>query len=568
MTANVTDMLFEWEARDPDCVGLVTYGPDPTSAASDDNLGPSDHAPDAAGAAPRRGADTVDEPGWGRRNEHRYGDLAAGARRVATVLVTRGCAPGARVALLASNGLAFVEAFFGVLAAGGTVVPIPTNSAPPEIATRVERTGAIALLHDAGHVDLARAGAGARCPSMDIGNLAATGIGEPRGARAVLAAEATTAAAMILFTSGTTSRAQGVVISHRSLLAHTEALVSDALGLHREDRVLGILPLAHSFGCRMALLAPLRVGARVVLMSRFSAKDALAVLAREAITWLPAVPTMFVAMAQTEGPEFSSLRWCLSAGAPLPASVRLQAQQRLGAPIHQGYGLTEATFSTMDRPGDPDGDPERFAAVGRPVAGVEVELESEEGIRIRAGDRRSEAIGEILIRGDNLMDGYLDDAAATAAVLRGDWLATGDIGRFDLAGRLHVIDRKKDIILHGGNNVFPAEIEAALVSHPDVDDAAVVGQPDPYYGERIVAVVVTRAATADRAPNDPRDRVRELVEHLAVRIGRHKMPSSYTFIERLPLGPSRKVLRRALRQQVIDGALELLEPPPERGAAR
>ncbi|WP_373046605.1 class I adenylate-forming enzyme family protein [Vulgatibacter sp.] len=462
------------------------------------------------------------------RTTSTYGSIDERARRIAGGLLASGVGENDRVLLCAGNHEGFVAAFFGIVYAGAVVVPAPILSAPDEIALRVDRAGCRLALCDPEREALLRS-AGTHGITIDA---------LPEAAPLDLPRELDPGAdAMILFTSGTTGEAKGARISHASLLVHTATLVHHTLRLDIDDRVLGALPLTHSFGCRMALLAPFFAGAVVQLVPRFDAAATLALLDEESITWAPVVPTMLAAwLRQPRGPPPRALHWVLSAGAPLPAELACSAEHRLGVPVRQGYGLTEATFSTVDGPPDAP----VLGSVGRPVWGVEVRIVDADGATVG-----HETDGEIEVRGHNAMTGYLDDPEATAAVRDGAWLRTGDVGHLDAAGRLYVVDRKKDLILRGGNNVYPAEVEEVLCRHPGVAEVAVVGRPDPYYGEEVVAVVV---------PHDGAD-LRDLGSFAAAHLARTKVPRELVVIDELPLGPSGKVLKRVLRDRIAQGAL-------------
>ena len=463
-----------------------------------------------------------------------YAELDASARRAAGRLRAAGVQPGDRVALIATNGLDVVTAWFGIAYAGATVVPILILSAAAEIAFRLEHSNCAAIVHDEGRADLAEASAGTRrrIPIADLTDHGPAPGNLPESIDP-------TSGAMILYTSGTTGRPKGAVISHQTLLAHAQGIGDHALGLGENDRVLGVLPLAHSYGLRMVLLATFRAGCCAVLVPRFDAAKTLELARREKITWIAAVPTMFSAWAALpEGPTVESLRWCLSAGSPLAEEILHRAERRLGAKIRQGYGMTEATFSTINSPPD-----ERVIdSVGRPAHGVEVRVTAENGRDVAAGET-----GEVRVRGRNLMSGYLDDKPATALALGDGWMRTGDIGRLDETGRLYVVDRVKDMIIRGGYNVYPSELEAVLAEHPDVREVAVVGRPDPHYGEEIVALIVPN-------PNAHPD-LAALRAWATQHVARNKLPREWAILESLPLGPSQKVLKRELRDRVADGRI-------------
>jgi long-chain acyl-CoA synthetase len=415
-----------------------------------------------------------------------YAQLDHAALRVAAHLRAQGLTPGARVALSAANGAPFLAGFFGAAYAGVTVVPLPILSAAPEVALRVRQSGCTAALVDAPREALLRAA----CPALPVlvvhgegriaGGLQPAELAPSDGALDLPAG----ADALLLFTSGTTGGAKAARITHASLLAHTAALVHHTLQLTEHDVVLGALPWTHSFGLRMSVLAPFYAGAQVLSFARFDAQRTLAALDAGQVTWVPAVPTMFAAWtadpdhhghaertAVPPRPMAQGVRGALAAGAPLPRELRDRAAQRLGCPVRQGYGLTEATFSTIDdgRTGPTEeslvamGAPPAPLHVGAPVWGVELRIRDEAGADLPVGGE-----GEVWVRGPNVMAGYLDDEAATRAVFDGGWLRTGDLGRVDAWGRLVLVDRLKDLIIRGGANVYPSEVEDALSLHPGV----------------------------------------------------------------------------------------------------
>lgn len=479
----------------------------------------------------------VGAPGTPRRVST-YRSLDERARSVATRLARRGVQHGYRVALVGENTDAFVAAWFGILYAGATVVPIPIASAAPEVAHRLRHARCRAVLFDAERAVLVNAVLAEldfQVARFEIAHVTQTA----SDAQPYPADAAPHEPAMVLYTSGTTGEARGALISHASLLVHTSVIVHHAIGLRADDCVLGVLPLTHSYGCRMVMLATFFAGARCVLVPRFDAARTLTVMQQEEVTWLPAVPTMYAAWGdQGGGARSPKLRWGLSAGAPLPDEVARRAELRLGIELRQGYGLTEATFSTMNAPPEP----RVMGSVGRPMWGVEVRIVDAGGNDVPPG-----AEGEVLVRGHNAMNGYLDDPDATRMVSGTGWIRTGDVGRHDEQGRLWIVDRIKDLIIRGGNNVYPAEVEAVLVEHPDIAEVAVIGRPDRYWGEEVVAVIVPR----DGARPDP-DQINTWVRE---RIASTKVPREYAFVPEMPLGPSGKVLKRELLDWMNMGML-------------
>jgi long-chain acyl-CoA synthetase len=474
-----------------------------------------------------------------------YAELDALAQRAAAHFAARGVHAGARVALSVPNGRGFLAAYFGAAYAGVTILPIPPMSAAPELKARLLHARCAALVLDASDRSAHSAHeALAQCPGVSAIDVAAL-LAQPSPPDAPPRDLPPDTVAMLLYTSGTTGVAKGAMITHASLLVHTAALVHHVLRLSSADRVLAALPLTHSYGIRMTLLAPFYAGATSVLLERFRPAHVLQLLADEQISWFPGVPTMFHALAhEASSASPARLRWCLSAGAPLPREVRLRAEAKLGVPIRQGFGLTEATFSTVALPEDSGAD----ETVGPPVFGIELRIVDEAGKPCPAG-----VTGEVCVRGQNVMAGYLDDPEATRQALRDGWLHSGDIGRVDAQGRLVIVDRIKDMIIRGGFNVYPAELEAVLVTHPAIRDAAVVGVPDEHYGEEVlVALVLHPGASLTPAALD---------EFCRQNLSRVKLPRRVAFLDALPTGPSGKVQRREVRRLALEGALAT-EPVP------
>ena len=474
----------------------------------------------------------------------RYGELDRHAGRVATSLLERGLGPGDRVAICTANGLDFVAAWFGAIYAGCATLPIPASSPAREVAFRLEHAGCRALLTDAERHPVAREAVRRAGDAADL--LLVADAMENAETEARPAEVDADSIAMLLYTSGTTGAAKCACITHASLGAHTRALAFETIGLSESDRVLGTLPLTHSYGIRTTLLVPFCAGASTVFLPKFSPRRTLELCEAHDVTWLPGVPTMFIAWANQERlASASSLRWCMSAGAPLIEDVRFRAEATLGAPVRQAYGLTEANLTAINAPPD-HAVP---ASSGKPVAGVEVRIADDGGRELPQGSH-----GEVLVRGPNVMAGYLDDPLATQHVMRGGWLHTGDIGFVDADGRLSIADRSKDLILRGGASIYPSEVESVLTHHPAVREAAVVGKPDDYYGEEVAALIVLRSH-AD---------AKTLDEWVRDRVAPYKAPRFYAFVDALPRSSSGKTLKRALRGQIASGEIELQALSPNR----
>lgn len=428
---------------------------------------------------------------------------------------------GVALGLCAPNGLELVAVLIAALEAGLAVAPLSLELPTEEVAERARLFGLDAVW------------SGAHCSqerdfSLDV----ALRPSLPEGA------------ALLLSTSGTTGEPRAVVIGRDGLSRHTLGLADEVMGLGEEDRVLAALPLAHSFGCRMALLVPLACGAVVHIVSRFSARATFGLIEREGLTFAPVVPTMLSAWCAVPRSETTrtSLRWILSAGAPLPAGLRARAEAHLGCEVREGYGLTEASFCTIDGPGL-DGSQYVPGTVGRPTPGVQVRLAED---------------GEVMVRGPNLMSGYLGDPAGTDAAIVDGWLRTGDLGRWR-GERLEIVDRLKDIVLTGGFTVYPAEVERALSHVEGVAGCAVFGLPDPHLGERVAAAIVWTSEVAHEVAE-------RLLEAEAGRhLPRHAVPSRWFFVTELPLGASRKVQKRKLREALGGAAGARGASRPEHG---
>lgn len=485
-----------------------------------------------AGNAPARVALVdagADDPA---RREITYASLDRDMRRVAAALAREGLAPGDRVALIGDASVELVTAWLGAFAAGLVVLPLPPMSTSAEIAARVEHARCRAAIVDA-RSDARVLAAAPALPRLAPRALWGADV-PPRTTHVDLPGDAL---AMLLYTSGTTGAPRGVKITHASLVAHTAAIVHHVLRLAADDVVAGFLPLSHSYGVRMTLLAPFYAGARTVLLPRFDPRRAIDVARREGVTWWPMVPTMASAIGREPDARVPTLRFATSAGAPLSPEIRRRAERALGRPVRDAYGLTEATFSTIDVPDDDGG----VGTVGRPVPGVEVTILDPQGRPCPA-----HVDGEIAVRGQNVTAGYLDDDAATRLSLTEDgFFRTGDIGRVDEAGRLVVVDRLKDLIVRSGFNVVPAEVEAALLSFEGVLEAAVVGVPDDHHGEEIVAVIRADSPISLAA----------LDAHARGVLSPVKVPRRYAFVSALPIGASGKVLRRALRASLVAGEI-------------
>jgi long-chain acyl-CoA synthetase len=347
--------------------------------------------------------------------------------------------------------------------------------------------------------------------------------------------------AVIFYTSGTTGRPKGAVLSHLNLVMNATVNAFDANDASQDDIALAALPLFHAFGQTVSLNTMWRVGATVVLQPRFDAAEAITLMLREKVNTFHGVPTMFVRLVEVarDATDLPHLKLAVSGGASLPVTVLEAFEKTFGTPVYEGYGLSETSpTATTNQPHFGT----KAGSVGHTIWGVDVEIaraEIDERIELLPVGE----LGEIVVRGHNVFSGYLGLPEATAEALVDGWFRTGDLGTKDTEGFITIVDRKKDIIIRGGFNVYPREVEEVLLRYPGVGEAAVIGLPDALHGEEICAVVV-----ADPAATSALD-VEALVEFSKEHLGRHKYPRRVEVVDELPLGPSLKVLKRELRQR-------------------
>ncbi|MFF8918507.1 long-chain fatty acid--CoA ligase [Streptomyces sp. NPDC015032] len=468
-----------------------------------------------------------------------YQELWARALRCAGALRASGVRPGDRVAVLLPNSADFLYAYYGALAAGATVVPVHGLLVADEVAYVLRHSGSVALISGGPLWPAAEEGARA------AGVRAVRGVpkdGEPLPAPEPAAPDDI---AVVLYTSGTTGRPKGALLTHFNIVMNASVTAHDLLGLTGDDVVLGCLPLFHSYGQTCAMNATLRAGATLVLMPRFSGTGALELLAAEGVSVFMGVPTMYHALVEAAAEQDATarddatrrltLRSAVSGGAALPVAVLERFEETFTTQVLEGYGLTETSpVATFNQPALG----RRPGTVGHPVWGVEIGL-ADAAVEDAVVLLPEGEVGEVVVRGHNVFAGYLDDPAATAAAVVDGWFRTGDLGVRDEDGFLSIVDRKKDLVIRGGFNIYPREVEEVLVRHPAISEVAVIGVPDEARGEEVCAVVVLRS-DADAATEE------DLIAWSRDRLGRHKYPRIVRFTETLPLGPTGKVLKRAL----------------------
>jgi long-chain acyl-CoA synthetase len=459
-----------------------------------------------------------------------YAALAQGAARLAGWLRSLGVEPGDRVALTMPNLPQFPIIYYGILWAGGAVVPMNPLFKSREVAYTLRDSGARAIFAWEGMADEARAGAAeVGVPFVAVGT---TFSAELAGHDPIdLVERADTDTAVILYTSGTTGTPKGAELTHANMRRNAEATVH-LVSATADDVVFGGLPLFHSFGQTCGMNMAVSCGATLTLLPRFDPAKALEIFQRDRVTIMEGVPTMYVALVNhsDKTADTSALRVSVSGGASLPVEVLRGFESAYDAILLEGYGLSEtspvASFNHADR--------ERKAgSIGQPIEGVEFRLVDSEW-----NDTAEGGIGEIAIKGHNVMKGYLNKPAETAAVMRDGWFRTGDLARRDDEGYYYIVDRAKDMIIRGGYNVYPREVEEVLYEHPAVATAAVIGIPDPTHGEEVAAAITLKPG-ASATPDELREFVKE-------RVAAYKYPRVVWVTEELPLTPTGKILKREI----------------------
>ena len=474
-----------------------------------------------------------------------YAELDVLTDRFAAGLRASGVGPGETVGLQLPNIPQFLIAYFGMLKAGCVAVPLNVLLKAPEVAFCLGNAQARALVAWAGVADEAMKGAGdAGVSAVYVVNT--PGVPEAEAGHRfeeMLAVEPDTPpmeqtdpgdTAVIVYTSGTTGTPKGAELTHFQLYMNADT-PGRVFGIRDDDVIMVVLPLFHVFGLSSQLNVCVRFGATMSLVPRFDPAKALEVMQRDGVTVFEGVPTMFVALLHHPGLadyDMSKLRIGVSGGAPIPAEVIDAFEQKFGIVILEGYGLTETASTTTFNVSAAE---RKVYSVGKPIWGVEVQIWDDDNRPLPAG---ADHIGEIVIRGVNTMRGYFGNPEATAEAFVGGWFHSGDLGYRDEEGFYFIVDRKKELIIRGGYNVYPREVEEVLYTHPAVAAAAVVGVPDARLGEEVKAFVETAPGTT---PTE-----QELIAYVKTRVAAYKYPRMVEFRTELPKGPTGKILKKGL----------------------
>jgi long-chain acyl-CoA synthetase len=458
-------------------------------------------------------------------------DFAARVDAASLVLHGTGVTPGDVVAVRLPNRTDLVVTLFAAWRLGAAATPINPALTGAEVDHQVSDSGAkVVVTHDTSTFD----GVVTLTPEQLVtGNGSTTSIPLPTYRHEDLA--------LLIYTSGTTGRPKGVELVHSNLEALTGAIIS-ALALDEADHSLLILPLFHVNGILISVLSPLRAGGQTTIAGRFDPTTFFATLETARPTYfsgVPAIYTMLASLPDEVVPDTTSLRFVACGAAPMPAALIGRIEQRFGVVLVEGYGLSEGTCASTVNPLDGIRKP---GTVGKALPGQTVAVMDPDGMLLPAGQR-----GEIVIQGPTVMRGYLNQPEETARTIRDGWLHTGDVGVLDEDGYLSVVDRVKDMIIRGGENIYPQEIEHAIHTHPAVLEAAVVGRPHPVMGEEPVAFVALREGAQLNET--------ELIEHLTGRVAKFKLPTAVVFLEEMPKNPVGKFDKPRLRGTLSSGAV-------------
>ena len=486
-----------------------------------------------------------------------YEALKARSDKLASGLASMGIGPGSIVAMACPNIPAFPEIYFAILKTGATVLPVSLLLKAPEIAYLLEHSEAAAFLCFEGsealpigaegrkafdgvetcrHFAWITAPGASAVPSEDETS-------ETWKARGGESFEAVTRAgddtAVVIYTSGTTGRPKGAELTHMNLISHALVICNSAK-VTNEDTILVALPLFHVFAQICQMVAGIGAAARLVLLPRFTAPDCARLMREEKVNRFSGVPTMYWALLNdTTIPDEDvaaireTLTFASSGGASLPVEILERFEERFGTPILEGYGLSETSPAVSNHSPTQVRKP---GTCGTPIWGVQVRVVDEDGQPVPTGER-----GEIVVRGHCVMKGYLKDPEATREAFRGGWFHTGDIGIFDEDGYLSIVDRKKEMIIRGGMNVYPREIEEVMITHPEVSLVAVIGVPDERVGQEVKAVVVPAAG----ASPDPD----ALIAWCKERMAAFKYPRTIELRDALPMNATGKIQKRMLTEE-------------------
>lgn len=460
-----------------------------------------------------------------------YSELQDGARRVAALLKSKGVKSGDRVGLVLPNVPSFPVLFYGALAIGAVVVPMNPLLKGREVKYYLEDSGTSIVFAWKDMAEEAAKGAsevGIECVEVGLDFAKVLGQHDP-DEQVVDRNDDDTV--VLLYTSGTTGQPKGAELTHHSMNTNAATSAETLVELTEHDVVMGCLPLFHVFGLTCGLNASILKGSCLTLIPRFDAEKALEVVGRDHVTVFEGVPTMYAGMlhaVSADKADMSSLRTCISGGSAMPVEVMKNFEKKFDCIVLEGYGLSETSpVASFNQPGKE----RKPGSIGTEVRGVQMKVVGDDDADVAQGE-----VGEIVIKGENVMKGYWGRAEDTAGAIKDGWFHTGDLAKIDEDGYFFIVDRKKDLIIRGGYNVYPREVEEALYEHASVAEVAVIGIPHDSLGEEVGAAVALK----------PGEKVSEkdLQAFAKERLAAYKYPRAVWIVDELPKGPTGKILRR------------------------
>ena len=475
------------------------------------------------------------------RRRFTYADFDAAVNRTASLLSSHGVGKGDAVSLLLPNSAEYIIAYFACWKLGALAGPVNFLLKAQEIAYVISNSEAKALLV---HPEFQTVvdGIRAQLPHLQ----AIISFANEAEATAAFGGAANVPAtpvkkedeAIIIYTSGTTGKPKGCLLTHGNVIANARQ-ISEWLGFKEQDRLLTVMPLFHMNAVSVTTMSALYAGGSTVISPKFSASQFWKIISDYQITSFGSVATMLSILLNTyphgvpEGSKTDQLRFAMCGSAPVPAEVMKKFEETFNCPVVEGYGLSESTCRSTFNPPDQR---RRAGSCGLPI-GNEMRVFDDNDCEVPTG-----ALGEIVLRGENILKGYYKDPEATAIAFRNGWFHTGDIGYRDAEGFFYIIDRKSDMIIRGGENIYPREIDEVLYQHTAVAAAATIGVPDPLYGEEVTAFVVLKdGANVSEA---------ELISHCEQRLADYKCPKTIHLVPEIPKGPTGKLLKRELARQL------------------
>jgi long-chain acyl-CoA synthetase len=467
--------------------------------------------------------------------------------RLATSLLGLGLERGDKVAVQLPNVPQFLFTYFGILKAGLVMVPLNPLLRAPEVAYHLENSDAKVLVTFEMFAD--EAVKGVQQVDREIATYVVNLPGNDQRPEATmhydelyfaddtreLAPTDADDTAVLLYTSGTTGKPKGAELTHFNLYMNC-TVAGELFGFQDDDIGVAVLPLFHVFGLSSVLNTSVRYGGTIVLVPRFELEPVVEAVEKHRCTIFSGVPTMYFGMLHMDlgGKDLSSLRVGVSGGAAIPGEVIRAFEEKFpGCVVLEGYGLSESTSTTTF---NVNAEQRKVLSIGKPVWGVQVRVVNHDDKELPAGE---EHVGEIVIRGHNIMKGYYKNPEATTEAFRGGWFHTGDLAYRDDDGYLFIVDRKKDLVIRGGYNVYPREVEEVLFGHPAIAEAAVIGKPDDKLGEEVVAIVAAKPG-ADLDAD-------EVIAYCKERLAAYKHPREVRVVDELPKGPTGKILKKELR---------------------